>query len=221
MKQKKNRIIKNKTKLPQGVSEDEFLAAIDNICKKLVYKFKFGYHSIEDMKQQSIVFALEGLKNYDPKRPLENFLWTHIHNRLFNFKRDNYQRPDKPCTSCIFFDKACKYSQNQCKEYENKYDCELYLAWEKRNNSKKNILSPSNIENNSVINPKMPSPENSVYFKEIDTLINENLPIKYREFYLKLKNGCKLKKLELIQLQDQIKIIMSNFFYFIFNPISR
>ena len=59
----------NKTAKPQ-VSETELLRVIDVISKKLAYKFKFGYHEIEDMKQQISIFAIEGLKNYDHKRPI-------------------------------------------------------------------------------------------------------------------------------------------------------
>ena len=52
-------------KLQNKVSETEFLEVWEKISKKLGYKFKFGYHSHEDMKQQAAIFALEGLKNYD------------------------------------------------------------------------------------------------------------------------------------------------------------
>ena len=79
-------------KLHNKVSESEFVQVWEKISKKLGYKFKFGYHSHEDMKQQAAIFALEGLKNYDYKRPLENFLWTHVRNRLFNFKRNNFSK---------------------------------------------------------------------------------------------------------------------------------
>ena len=75
------------------------------------------------MKQQAAIFALEGLEKYDNKRPLENFLWTHVRNRLFNYKRDNYQRPDKPCLSCVFYDAHCATSTNQCNEYDDKTNC--------------------------------------------------------------------------------------------------
>jgi hypothetical protein len=65
---------KKKTKLPpelpNGVSTEEFLLVLDNISKRLANKFRFAYHSIDDMKQQAAIFALEGLKNYDKKRPL-------------------------------------------------------------------------------------------------------------------------------------------------------
>jgi len=63
---------KKKTTLPNNVNEEEFLTVLENISKRLAYKFNFGYHSIEDMKQQAAIFALEGLKKYDNSRPLEN-----------------------------------------------------------------------------------------------------------------------------------------------------
>jgi len=56
--------------LPNNVSTEEFLLVLENITKRLANKFRFAYHTIEDMKQQAAIFALEGLKNYDNKRPL-------------------------------------------------------------------------------------------------------------------------------------------------------
>ena len=38
---------------------------------------------------------MDAMERYDEIRPLENFLSTHIKNRLINFKRDNYYRPDE------------------------------------------------------------------------------------------------------------------------------
>ena len=38
--------------------------------------------------------GVEGLNRYDTNKPLENFMYTHINNRLKNFKRDNYYRFD-------------------------------------------------------------------------------------------------------------------------------
>jgi hypothetical protein len=40
------------------------------------------------------MMGIEALPRYDSARPLENFLYTHISNRLKNFKRDNYFRPN-------------------------------------------------------------------------------------------------------------------------------
>ena len=135
--------MKKKTTNKNTVSDEEFLAVLDKITKRLAYKFKFGYHSVEDMKQQAAIFALEGLKNYDHKRPLENFLWTHVRNRLFNYKRNNYQRPDKPCLTCPFYDASYKLSNNQCSKFTDKKECDLYATWAKRNEAKKNIAKPS------------------------------------------------------------------------------
>ena len=139
---KKKKTIANNNK----VSESEFLEVLDNISKRLVHKFKFGYHDIDDMKQQAAIFALEGLEKYDNSRPLENFLWTHVRNRLFNYKRNNYQRPDKPCLNCPLYDPTYRNSTSQCSKYNNKKNCELYAAWSNRNENKKNIMQPSYID---------------------------------------------------------------------------
>jgi len=198
-----------KTELPNGVSPEEFLLVLENISKRLAHKFRFAYHSIEDMKQQAAIFALEGLKNYDKKRPLENFLWTHVRNRLFNYKRNNYQRPDKPCHTCPFFDKGCKVSINQCEKYSNKNDCELYSAWAKRNEAKKNIIQPGYIESNTSFSPSStiePLLEN----KELITFLDTHIQSEYREIYLKLKHGNKINKSDLKKLQNHIAKLMED-----------
>ena len=38
--------------------------------------------------------GVEALSRYDSSKPLENFMYAHINNRLKNFKRDNYYRFD-------------------------------------------------------------------------------------------------------------------------------
>jgi hypothetical protein len=200
---------KKPTELPNGVSTEEFLLVLENISKRLAHKFRFAYHSVDDMKQQAAIFALEGLKNYDKKRPLENFLWTHVRNRLFNYKRNNYQRPDKPCHSCPFFDKGCKVSINQCEKFTNKDNCELYAAWAKRNEAKKNIIQPGYIENNTSFSPSTtiePLLEN----KELIQFLDSNVQSEYREIYLKLKHGLKINKGDLKKLQNHITKLMED-----------
>ena len=195
---------KKKRQNPQ-IDENELLKVIDIITKKLAYKFKFGYHDIEDMKQQISIFALEGLKNYDHKRPLENFLWTHVRNRLFNYKRDNYQRPDKPCYSCPLFDKK----NSLCTKYSNKYDCELYETWSKRNENKKNLMHLTTLEetkdySNIFLDHKTNSLENI----EILKILDENLNGEFRLIYLKLKNGSKVPKSDKDRLLSHIREIL-------------
>ena len=203
---------KKKIELPNNVTEEEFLLVLDNISKRLAYKFQFGYHSFEDMKQQAAIFALEGLEKYDNKRPLENFLWTHVRNRLFNYKRDNYQRPDKPCLGCKFYDQHCKASTNQCLEFANKDDCEEYSAWYSRNTRKKNIMKPVGMEDvseNAQINHSSYSISDIVANEQLISLLDKSIPAQYRETYLRLKHGEKVYKTDLVKLMKIIKTILS------------
>lgn len=198
----------SKTDLPNNVSEQEFLTVLDNISKRLGHKFKFGYHDFDDMKQQAAIFALEGLEKYDRSRPLENFLWTHVRNRLFNYKRDNYQRPDKPCLTCPFFDKTYQCSTNQCSQFLNKNDCELYSNWSTRNSAKKNIMQPGYIESGFDISHAKGDLQSWVQNKEIIEFLDANISMEYREFYLKIKHGTKVPKHQLVKLQQHIMELM-------------
>lgn len=192
-----------KTKKP-SIDENELLNVIDIITKKLAYKFKFGYHDIEDMKQQISIFAIEGLKNYDHKRPLENFLWTHVRNRLFNYKRDNYQRPDKPCYSCPLFDKA----STLCTKYSNKNDCDLYAKWLNRNQNKKNLMHLTTVDEiKDYSNIFLDSSERLDHSETLQTIEN-NLTGEYRSIYLKLKNGTKITKSDKDKLLAKIRDIL-------------
>jgi hypothetical protein len=159
------------------------------------------------MKQQAAIFALEGLEKYDNSRPLENFLWTHVRNRLFNYKRNNYKRHDKPCLNCPFFDPNYKCSNNQCSEYSNKKNCELYSSWSNRNENKKNIMQPSYIEYDIEHKNDL---DYLIQNNEIIKFLDDNIHADYRENYLRLKHGEKLNKNKLNKLQKHIKELMES-----------
>jgi hypothetical protein len=60
VKNNNKKIIKKKNKNNlYGVNEQDFLNVISIITTKLAYKFKFGYHDIDDMKQQITIFAMD------------------------------------------------------------------------------------------------------------------------------------------------------------------
>ena len=208
MKKKKKLLAHNKK-----IDETEFLNIVDIIAKKLAYKFKFGYHDFDDMKQKISIFALEGLKNYDHKRPLENFLWTHVRNRLFNYKRDNYQRPDKPCLTCPLYDPHCKKSSSACESYSNKEDCSLYSSWLSRNNTKKNLMYLTTIDEIKDYGNSFTSNENllsnTVASNEIFNLLEIHLKDDYRTLYLKVKNGNKINKADMDKLTLKLREILS------------
>jgi hypothetical protein len=209
------KITKKQNQLPHGVTEEQFLLVLDNISKRLGHKFKFGYHSFEDMKQQAAIFAIEGLQKYDNKRPLENFLWTHVRNRLFNYKRDNYQRPDKPCLSCPFFDAHCKKSLNQCSEFTDKNECDLYASWELRNTSKKNIMKPTSMDSSqeAAIHSHNKDIPTSVFNKSIIDLLDKYIPAQFREHYIRLKHGEKIYKSDMNKLYSIIHEILKEHGY--------
>lgn len=194
------------------IDESELLKVIDIIAKKLAYKFKFGYHEIEDMKQQISIFALEGLANYDHKRPLENFLWTHVRNRLFNYKRDNYQRPDKPCYNCPLYDPHLAKSYSGCEKYNDKNSCNEYSHWYSRNSTKKNLMHLSTIDELKDYGSAFTTQEDSLFSQisnsEIVNKIEENLSGDNRVVYLKLKNGGKVSKSDSEKLMSEIKKIL-------------
>ncbi len=196
-------------KLQNKVTEAEFLQVWEKISKKLGYKFKFGYHSHDDMKQQAAIFALEGLKKYDKSRPLENFLWTHVRNRLFNYKRDNYQRPDKPCLTCPFYNANLESS---CSEFSNKNDCSLYGSWASRNDTKKNIMKPLTIEKVNENSKEITKDDflHNLSNKEIINLIDKNISIKNRPIFLRVIGGSKVPKSEIKKLINEIKKILKD-----------
>lgn len=201
---------KHKTKKTKSnqVSEERLLEAIDLITRKLSYKFKFGYHELEDMRQQISIFAIEGLEKYDHTRPLENFLWTHVRNRLYNFKRDNYQRPDKPCITCPLFDQHCANPAMDCTKYTNKQECSVYRSWYKRNNTKKNLMYLNTIEDLKEHLPNQANNRENAANKEIMSLLEEKLQGEHRTVYLKLKYGNKVYKNETNKLLKRIQEIL-------------
>lgn len=73
-------------------SPEEILEIITSIANRLAHKYTFGYLDVDDIKQEAIIMGYEALARYDPGRPLENFIYVHINNRLKTFKRDNYFR---------------------------------------------------------------------------------------------------------------------------------
>ena len=44
-----------------GLSEQEIIEIINRISSRLGPKFRFGYHTNEDMRQQASLFAWEGM----------------------------------------------------------------------------------------------------------------------------------------------------------------
>lgn len=200
-------------KIPDGMTEADVLESIDRVANRLAAKFKFGYHDIEDMKQTARIYALQAIDNYDPTKgaSLDSFLWLHVRNRLYNFKRDNYERP-KPCLNCPL--KA--YNPNlpsECEKYTDKMECDLYESWFSRNSSKKNLMAPIEItcvrdeqENSMKDNTEV---GDIIDRKHIIDTIDSNMPVNMRSDWVKLKNDIKIPKAKRQKLLDEIERILT------------
>ena len=179
----------------------EHMEIIETVANRLSSKFKFGFHEIDDMMQQARLFALEGLKNYDGVRPLENFLWTHVRNRLFNFKRNNYFRPEKPCETCPLLEKG------QCTGYSNMMECDLYYKWINRRDKKQALMG--NTASYEVADENETDLSVLIDSKELYNKIDSNLSIDYREDWLRLANGLKITLIRNEKLLAEISIILN------------
>lgn len=197
--------------IPPGMTEEQVVAAIDKVVESLAAKFRFGYYDIQDMKQEARIAAIEliNTKKYDTSRPLENFLYIHVRRRLINFKRDKYKRSEPPCISCVFYDKLCKKSTNQCVEYENKDDCKKYSNWIGRNKAKQGLMHPVDIS--SIFDERLSAKSSllkDIELKEIVSIIEKGLPDTLAELWAKAKGGDKLRKSEREKLQRHILKIL-------------
>lgn len=139
----------------------EIIETIDKIAKRLAPKFTFAFHDRQDIFQELRIIALDGLRRYKPAQgPLENFLATHMRNRIMNFKRDNYFRRDKP-------------KKNLAK-------------WEELAQRKISLLQPVNIEG---LDEHFPIAENHLEraaFEELIERINKKLPAYLRTDFLRM-----------------------------------
>ena len=189
------------------LSEQQIIEIIDKIASRLGPKFRFGYHTNEDMKQQASLFAWDGMVAWDGVRPLENFLWVHVRNRLYNFKRNNYGRPEKPCEHCPLkaYDPNCKKSTSGCTKFENLMDCGLYKGWTDRNASKRNLMSSY-----SVIfeQPQDIDASDIVFKRDLFDLLDRQMPVYLREDWIRLTNNLKISKIRRQKILDKIGEIL-------------
>lgn len=191
-------------KIPSNMSEKEVLEVIENVAIRLHRKFKFGYHSDDDIKQQARMYAWEGMEHYDESRPLENFLWTHVRNRLYNFKRNNYSRPEKPCDTCPFYNKESL--TKPCQAFEAQDECSLYKGWMTRNDAKRNLMKSVSIEFEQTTHKE--NCFGTLMAKEFMDLIDVELPVHLREDWIRFINDLKLAKVRKNKLIEEIHKIM-------------
>jgi RNA polymerase sigma factor (sigma-70 family) len=193
--------------LPDNISEEQFLTATNKVVNILCPSFAFGYFDVEDIKQQGRIFAIEAMARYDPTRPLDNFLYTHIKNRLINFRRDKFRRNDPPCFSC--HNSIAGETLHADKQY-----CEKYLAWLHRNSVKQNIINALDISNIAdELEPNMreeSSVVEDIERNELLALIDMKLDVELRQVYLQMQAGDSVSKTKREQVEKAILDIVGD-----------
>lgn len=198
--------------IPEGMTEEEVIAIITKIGNRLAPQFTFGYHTIDDIKQQIFIIASHSFIKYDPSRPLENFLWISIRNGLKNFKRDEYERLDKPCFRCKEYDK-----EDVCQKHEDILSCKGYYNWYNRNQSKKNLVDTLGLANVSDEKEQHMSLEcttdETLINNDIKVLIDKSLPIILRADYLRMLANVHVPKTQRTKIQNSIREILNEHGY--------
>lgn len=167
--------------IPEGMTKDEVLTIIETVINKIAFKYSFGSYVLEDIKQEARIIAVDGLKRYDNKRPLENFLYIHVKNRLYNFKRDNYIRPIEKCKNCD--DNSC----SRC------------LKKRKFNTAKQNLAYSVDYTNSTS---EVCFDLSEMELKEFREQIDRTLPLELRADYIRMINGVTIshvKKKEIMK----------------------
>jgi DNA-directed RNA polymerase specialized sigma24 family protein len=159
-----------KMKIPKNMTKEEVIETIQKVAKRVSYNFRFAFYDVEDIEQEAFIIGMEALDRYDETRPLENFLFVHIKNRLKNFKRDNYIRyePEKPWNKDV------------------------------RKIAKKSLMEPINLDNvMDYTNNNMSQPDDfidAIQKKEYLEFIDRNLDMSYRGDYLRMLHGVHVPK---------------------------
>lgn len=200
-------------RIPEGMTEDEVMIVIDRVVNRFVRKFPFGCYDRNDIRQQARMIAVDGMDRYDASRPLENFLQVHINFRLINFKRNNFERPNKPCIGCKHYDPKELKTKSQCLAFEDKMECKLWNSWVTRNTAKRNLMRPIDlsevvIDSHEQFVSDNNKPDDYLIRDELKNLIDRLLPMELREDYLKMIGGMKLSKNKQMVVRNAITTIL-------------
>lgn len=133
----------NNVKLPKGVTQEEFLEDIYEICHIKAYqhstKTKAKFLSFDDLKQEFIMKCFRSLPTFDPAKAYdaEKGKWKlYFYRACDSVSRDidkkyTFDR-SVPCKTCPLFDKKTK----TCTKFEVQQECEDWAAWSERSKRK-------------------------------------------------------------------------------------
>lgn len=178
-------------------AEAEIVRIVTEQARAVAGKYRFGYHDRADMIQQGVLFVLEAIEEgkYDVSRPLENFSYVHMRNRLLNYKRKHFMRSEKPCDCCDPFDPPIN-------------PCERWVGWNERNVAKQNLMMPIDVfsvEDEKEKNMRVEyDVEGMIEMNDAMDKIDRELPVSLRGDYLKMKAGVNISKSRRDAVRDAI-----------------
>jgi DNA-directed RNA polymerase specialized sigma24 family protein len=187
--------------VPEGHTEDALVADIEKAVAILAPSFVFGYMDVDDVRQEARLFGIQAVEKWDTSRPFANFAYTHIRNRLINWRRDKLRRNDPPCASC--------HGGRPCNEGSF---CKRYAEWAGRNNAKANLMRPTDITNVSSEREPGARVESTVVAEaemgELLARIDERLPVELRSYYLQMRDGVTVPKARRRQVTEAVREIL-------------
>lgn len=154
---------------------------IQKIMNRLAPKFTFGHYGVDDIKQEIFILAVEGLEKYDKERgAISTYLYHYVNSRIKNFKRDNFFRQEYKCAQCSCKDPYC----DRC----------IKRQWKMQRKS--GLLEPRDIhvitEDSSIVVHHDYLEDLAI--KELQDIINRELPVSMREDYLRMTEGMYVHK---------------------------
>jgi len=175
---------------------------IQKVARALAPRYTFGYYDREDIEQEAFIIALEAMDDYDSdKGSLENFLYTHINNRMKNFLRKNYYRKTFTCVHCGGEDPTCE----SCERRRWKFAV------------KKHLMEPIDIDNVNCNNETNAYEYQNLHERleldEIFILINQHLEIHLRADYLRMLEGLHVPKPKRETIEGRIIEILQEYGY--------
>jgi DNA-directed RNA polymerase specialized sigma24 family protein len=181
---------------PNQYSQEEVVQIINEVLDGMVSRYAFGIYDRDDIKSEGFLLAVEKLNGYNPKEgPLENYLRSVLPNALKNFRRNRSYRAGLHCVRHKEFTK----------------DCDGCEARQDRQNTKKNLLSPIDIDSVDVDGQSSlmcAADLNGLELKEMMTRINKDLPVNMRKDYLKMKEGLYVPRTRRVMIEDEIRRIL-------------
>jgi hypothetical protein len=178
-----------------SLAETEIVEILYKVAGEVGPRFRFGYLANEDVIQEGVLFGLEAIEDgdYDPSKPLENFMRHHIHNRLHNYKRNNFYRREAVCECCDMDNPPAT-------------PCEKFAKWFKRNNDKRSLTQASASEYEAT--SSVDSVEITSEFIETLSRIDEALPVELRADYLRLRDGVAVPKARRKVVREALKLLL-------------